>query len=90
MKYKYKYLVSFAHQSGQASSVITYSSKIKNEEDLIFIKKYIEIQNKFESVVITNFILMDKEWGVWDWFVAIVELLLLVFCIFSMIASIFG
>lgn len=90
MKDKYKYLVSFVCKSGTGAQVITTSKKIRSGKDLDLIGKFIEADRCVDGVVITNYILMDTKWGVWDWFKAIVELVLLVFCILAVIASIFG
>lgn len=89
MKDKYKYLVSFAHDKGVGSTVITLNQKIRCEKNVNLIQNFIEAKTNLGNVSIMNFILLDKKWGVWDWFVAIVELILLLFCVLAMIASIF-
>lgn len=93
MKDKYKYLVSFIYQAekgtGIGSRIFTLNNKITGAEQLELIYAFIDVEG-YKNPVILNFILLDKKWGVWEWFVAIVELILLLFCILAMIASVFG
>lgn len=89
MKDKYKYLVSFVCKSGHGAQVIGTGKKIRSGRDLIAISNIIKEDRGVDGVVITNYILMDTKWGIWDWFKAIVELILLLFCILAIIASIF-
>ena len=90
MKDKYKYLVSYADNTGHGSAVVNLNKKIRSAKDIDLIENFIAAGTNVDGVVITNFILLDTKWGVWDWFVAITELVLLLFCILSIIASIFG
>lgn len=90
MKNKYKYLIAFAYKNGHGSLVLNCRNKIRVDQDIINITDLIEQTTDKEDVAIMNFILLDKKWGVGEWLVAIAELLLLVFCILAMIASVFG
>ena len=89
MKDKYTYMVSYFHKNGVGQQTISAKKKIRSVSDLRLIEAVIA-RDGTENVIITNFILLDKKWGVWDWFVAIAELALLLFCVLSLIASIFG
>lgn len=89
MKYKYKYLVSFVCKSGHGAQVIGTGKKIRSGRDLNAISNIIKEDRNVEGVVITNYILMDTKWGIWDWFYAIVEVVLLLFCTLALIALIF-
>lgn len=90
MKCKYKYLVAFAYKNGQGSVVINSRNKINSDGRVIGTTEHIQERLNLENVAITNIVLLDKEWGFGEWLVAIAELSLLVFCILSMIAAIFG
>ena len=94
MKDKYKYLVSYVYRTEKgaveiASRIFTAKKKITSGSDIQLIYAFMEADNQ-KNPVILNCILLDKKWGVFDWFIAIAELILLAFCIFSLIASIFG
>ena len=93
MKDKYKYLVTYIYKveggTGISSRIITAKKKITSAADLQLVYTFIEVDG-YKDPVLLNFILLDKQWGVWDWFVAITELILLVFCILYAIATIFG
>ena len=93
MKDKYKYLVTYIYKveggTGISSRIFTAKKKITSAADLELVYTFIEVDG-YNNPVLLNFILLDKAWGIWDWFVAIVELILLVLCILSVIATIFG
>ena len=89
-KKKYTYLVSFGYAGGCGSTVIKTSFKIRKPEDITLLSGYIEADNNIKSVSVMNFILMDTDWGAWDWFKAILDLVLLVFLVLSAIAASFG
>ena len=90
MKDKYKYMVAFVHENGYGSTVITFNKKISSGRDLDLISRFIEASNHHESVAITNFILLDTKWGVWEWLTNIGEMVMLALCILAIIASFFG
>ena len=90
MKDKYKYLVSFVCRSGHGAQIIAIDKKIRSGRDLNAISNIIKEDRSVDGVVITNYILMDTKWGIWEWFKAIVELILLLFCLLALIASFFG
>ncbi len=89
-KQKYTYLVSYNCAGGSGASVIKTNFKIRTSEHIKFISRYIEADNNIKSASVMNFILLDTEWGFWDWFKAILEFVLLLFLILSAIAAIFG
>ena len=91
MKSKYRYLAAYddISDAGVGRIVILCDKKIRTVEDVNQIESYIAKEINVEDVVLTNLVFLDKEWGVWDWFVAIVELVLLLFCILSVFASFF-
>lgn len=90
MKGEYKYFVSFVSKTGFCAQVITSNMKIRSGKDLELITAFIQANRHMEDVVITNFILLDKKWGFWDWLCAIADLVLLVFCILCLVAWMIG
>lgn len=90
MKNKYTYLIAFAYEHGHGSLVLNCRNKIRGKQDIINITDHLEQYLDVENLSIMNFILLDKKWGFGEWLVAIAELSLLVGCILSMIAAIFG
>ncbi|MBP1581126.1 MAG: hypothetical protein J6A26_01850 [Oscillospiraceae bacterium] len=89
MKDKYTYMVSYFHKNGVGQQTITAKKKIRSVSDLRLIEAFIA-RDGTEDVIITNFILLDTKWGVWEWLVSIGELVMLVLCILAIIASFFG
>ena len=89
-KQKYTYLVSFLHAGGHGSSIVKTSFKIRTSENLKTLKVLLESSENLKSVAFTNFILMDTDWGFWEWFKSILEFVLLLFLVLCSIAAIFG
>lgn len=89
MKDKYTYMVSYFHKNGVGQQTITAKKKIRSVSDLRLIEAFIA-RDGTKDVIITNFILLDTKWGIWEWIVAIGEMVMLVLCILAVIASIFG
>ena len=93
MKNKYTYHVTYAYNAGGktgiGSRIFTMNKKITSNAGLRHVEGFIAADGH-KNPVILNYILMDTKWGFWEWAYAIAEMILLVFCLLALIASIFG